>query len=144
MANVHLEQGRAHAAARVAARACELSPERDDLHEQRGFALHQSGDINAAIDAYHRAIHLNPSSVSARVELARALLTVGQAEGVVEICDELFRRDSGNRCAVAFKSIALAELGQHDNACQLLALDSLIRPFKIGIPTGFEDINAFN
>ncbi|MDQ2898304.1 MAG: tetratricopeptide repeat protein [Bryobacteraceae bacterium] len=99
------EDGQLEQAAKVKQTLVELLHKRDNAARDaltavqlnnRGAALEKTGDLRGALQQYRAALQANPEHVGIRVNLAAALLRLGQwSEGVSELREAL-RRDPGN------------------------------------------------
>jgi protein O-GlcNAc transferase len=79
----------------------------------RGAELEKAGDVRGALEKYRAALELLPDHVGMRLNLAVALLKLGQwQEGISEMRDVL-RRDPGNTVAQAALEDALAQAKAH-------------------------------
>jgi tetratricopeptide (TPR) repeat protein len=70
--------------------AITLYPNFPDLHNQMGLALSMNGDREAAVEAFRRALHLNPNYLEARLNLAIVYNELGRY-------DEALQEFSGER-----------------------------------------------
>ena len=64
--------------------AVRLHPNHADLHYRLGMLLRQAGDVEGAIDAYHRAVSINPDYVDARLKLGIALRERGHDDAAID------------------------------------------------------------
>lgn len=101
-------------------------------------------DEEGARSAFGRALHIDPSFSKAVINLADLALQSGAAEDALRLIDGFMEENPGHPSALAFKAIALRDLGRDDEAETIDGLDRFIRPLYIDVPDGFEDIDAFN
>ena len=78
-ADARIADGDAPAALEALAGAGALAPQRADLHQRTGDALRRLGDVRSAMNAYRRALDLDPAFGVVRLELARLLVGEGDA-----------------------------------------------------------------
>lgn len=135
-------QGRRADALAAADRAATLAPEVADVHWMRGRLLEESGDANAAIEAYRRAVEgpdrerRDPGSVAQsgpgpwghRFALARALQRAGRDEEAVAAYEELLRFKPNEPYAAANLALARARLGRHEAALDAFRIAVTNRP----------------
>ena len=55
-----------------------------DEYLRKGIAAQQQNDLNGAIDAYRKALAINPKLVEARANLGAALSAAGQFDAAIE------------------------------------------------------------
>jgi tetratricopeptide (TPR) repeat protein len=61
-------------------RALELKPDQYEIIHDQGLALTEVGDLAGAVEAFRRAVALDPSPPTAELNLSRALFNVGALE----------------------------------------------------------------
>jgi tetratricopeptide (TPR) repeat protein len=69
--------------------------ERADAEFARGVGLHQAGDLVGAINAYERALRLDPSRLDARSNLGAAFARLGQYDEAIAQYREVLGADPG-------------------------------------------------
>ena len=109
-----------------------------------GYALKEMGKLDEAAAAYEQAIDMAPDYDKAQANLGDVYLQQGNARAAVDLCDGFLEDHPGNISILAFKAIALEELGDQDGVRELYDFDRLIRPVTLSPPDGFADIKAFN
>lgn len=124
--------------------AAELDPGQAEAHYKLGVVLSALGRKDESFAAYRRAVEAKPDHDPSLFALSTTLLERGDAEALVELCDEVFARDPGNRRMVSSKIVALTELGRRDEANALLDFARFIRPVEIETPAGYADLHGFN
>ncbi|MFQ5993876.1 MAG: tetratricopeptide repeat protein [Acidiferrobacterales bacterium] len=120
------------------------SPEYVKANVNLGYALHKLGKHQEAVATYRRAIELEPENAQVHANLGDILLEQGNARAAVDVCDDYLKRCPGNTGVLAFKAVALAELGERDGARALLDFDRFIRPTQLKAPAGFASLADFN
>ncbi len=138
------ELGKANEAVAAYRQAIELKPDYADAHYNLGTALKDQGKLTEAVNEMKRAIELNPQYPHAYVVLAGYQLQLHNAGKALEACNACLGVDPLNLFALAFKSIALAETGQHGAVRDLVDFDRLIQRTRIEPPPGFSSIAVFN
>jgi protein O-GlcNAc transferase len=114
--------GQAEPAEAAKKKLAELLRERDEADQKlvaaletnnRGAALEKAGDVRGALEKYRAALELLPEHVGIRVNLAVALLKLGNwQEGISQMRDAL-RRDPGNSEVQKALEDALAQAKAH-------------------------------
>ena len=138
------ELGKAEEAVSAYRQAIELKPDYADAHYNLGTALKDRGKLTEAVNEMKRAIELNPQYPHAYVVLAGYLLQLHNAGKALGACDACLGIDPRNLFALAFKSIALAEVGQRDTVRYLVDFDRFIQRRRIDPPAGFPSLAEFN
>jgi Flp pilus assembly protein TadD len=98
-----------------------------DLY-QRGNALLESGDYQAAIVPLSRARDLEPDKASIREALGRALFQCQRYRDAVAEFGAVATAAPTNDYAHFCLGRALQQLGRHDEACRPLAIAACLRP----------------
>ena len=88
------------------------------------------GILDEAEAAYRRAIAIEPDHAPAHANLGDVLLEQGDPQAAVDVCDAYLKVHPYNSCVLAFKTIALDELGQRDAVRFLVDFDRFIRPVR--------------
>lgn len=112
------EDGQEEQAAQVKQQLADLLRKRDQANQSalraiqlnnEGAELEKSGHLRAALEKYQAALELDPNHVGIRVNMAAALLRLGQwSRGVAELRESL-RRDPANAKIRSALSRALAQ-----------------------------------
>lgn len=138
------ELGRVEEALSTYRCAIDIQPNHADAHYNLGTACKDLGRLDDAVAALRRASKLNPESVKMHVVLAGYLLEQGDPGAALEACDNCLRLDPTNRRALAFKTVALDEVGRRDERDHLLDFDRLMTQVRISTPPSFADLAEFN
>jgi len=139
-----LGAGMAQAAEAAFRRAAELDPRYADAFNNLGNALQKQDKIDDAIAAYRQALAVNPTFAGALANLGGALLKAGQPADALQPLDALLVREPQQVRAVAYKAIALRELGLRAEADALEDTERLVGVERPPPPAGFADMAAFN
>lgn len=59
-------------------RALEIRPDQYEIVHDQGLALTELGDLEGAVDAFRRAVSIDPASPTAELNLSRALFNLGE------------------------------------------------------------------
>jgi uncharacterized protein (TIGR02466 family) len=137
------EQGNLAAAVTAYERVIAGAPRYADAHYNLAVALKDLGRLDDAIAALWRSIEAAPSA-RRFVVLAGYLLERHNAREALAACDRCLQLDPRNILALAFKSVALGELGERTALRSLLDFDRLIAHVRISTPPGFADVAEFN
>ncbi len=125
--------------------ALDIKPDYVGVHVNLGCALQELGKLDEAEAAFGRAIAIEPDYAQVHANLGDLLLERGQPRAAVEVCDAYLMAHPGDICTLAFKAVALAELGERDAARYLVDFDRLLRTTRLKTPDGFArlaDLNA--
>ena len=136
--------GDAAEAARVLGGAIEIGPNLFQAHFELGDALKDLGRYQAAEAAYRHAAEIKPDNPNIHSNLAALYLEWGNPEKALPACDACLKAEPANRRALAFKAVALNELGRRQAAGFLLDFERLIYAAPIEVPASFADLAAFN
>lgn len=139
-----LEGGDVPAAEAAFRRAVELDPRYADAFNNLGNALLKQENLHGAVNAYRQAVALRPAFAGALANLGGALLRAGDTAAALEPLDRLLAREPQHVRAVAYKAIALRELGRGAEADRLEDTDRLVGVARPAPPAGFATIDAFN
>jgi len=93
-----------------------VNPNNDNVHLNRGFALDNQGNLEAAIREYREALRVNPNNNLAHYNLGMALDDQGDLEGAISEYREALRLDSENENAHLNLGSALFKKGNLDAA----------------------------
>lgn len=124
--------------------ALDLKPDFVGAHVNRGIALQALGKLDDAAAAFRHAIAIEPDYAQVHCNLGDLLLERGEPSAAVEVCDVYLKRHPGDICVLAFKAVALAELGDRDGARALVDFDRFIQPTRLEAPAGFASLADFN
>ena len=90
----------------------------------RGFALNNAGKYDEAIQAFDKAIEIDPKYTKAWNIKGLALNYLGEYDEAIQVLDKAMEIDPNNALTWNIKGVALDNLGKHDEAIQ--ALDKAI------------------
>ncbi|MFQ6023102.1 MAG: tetratricopeptide repeat protein [Acidiferrobacterales bacterium] len=135
------ELGDAAAAYRA---AIDINADYVKAHINLGYALQQLGKLDDAVAAYERAIAIDSHNAQVHSNLGDVLLERGEARAAVQVCDGYLKAHPGNTGVLAFKAVALNELGERDSVRFLVDFDRFIRPTQFRTPPGFASLTDFN
>ena len=79
---------------------------------QQGIALQEKGLFDRAIDAYSKALELDPDNIEVKINLGAAFLQKGLSERSTEILGEVLQKEPDN--ALALFNIGKAYLYKED------------------------------
>ena len=144
LATALMKSGEAEAAIPVFEEVIRLQPDFADARVNLGNALQDLGRYDAAINTYEAALARKPDSREARYNLARACQADGRHDACIEVCDAMLARRVDDAGALAFKAVALNDLGREAEAAFLVDMARFIMPVDIEVPQGYPDIAAFN
>lgn len=125
-------------------RALALKPTFIEAHGNLAVALKYAGRVGEAIEVYRRAVEIDPRAVDLRCHLAGTLIEEGDAGQALPILEACLGLAAAHTMALAFKAIALAEIGDRKGARVLLDVERLVRPFDVATPPGYATLAHFN
>ena len=108
------------------------------------LVLQKLGRLAEAEARLRRAIEVGPDYATAHINLATVLFDRGAAADAVGACDAGLALEPGNGTAIAFKAIALAELGRRAAAGRLNDVERLLRQRPLTPPAGYASLAAYN
>lgn len=138
------ELGRVEEAVGAYRCAIDIQPNYADAHYNLGTACKDLGRLDDAVTALRRTNELNPESVKTHVVLAGYLLEQGDPAAALHACDNCLRLDPTNRRALAFKTVALDQVGRRDEYDHLLNFDRLMTQVHVSTPPSFANLAEFN
>jgi tetratricopeptide (TPR) repeat protein len=94
----------------------------------QGEALLEAGRFNDSIEAYDRAIQLDPSNIEALNKKAYALDSLGRYESAIQCLNRSLEIDPWNAFALREKGWALNRLGRYYEALECLNMSILADP----------------
>jgi len=141
---VLLAEGDAAGAEAGFRRALEIDPAYAEAWSNLGNALLKQGRQEETLAAYRQALAINPDFPGALVNLGGALIQAGETAAALAPLDRLLARDPQQVRAVAYKAIALRELGRDDEADVLEDVGLLVGRARPAAPAGYSDMAAFN
>ncbi len=136
--------GRFEAAVAAHRRAIAIRPRFAKAHSFLGLALSALGRPGAAIDAHRRAAAIKPDYARAHYNLGKLLLEQGDPAAAVRVCDAYLEAHPGHIRVLAFKAVALDEMGERESARALVDFDRFIRATRPAAPAGFRGMADFN
>ncbi|MFQ5953697.1 MAG: tetratricopeptide repeat protein [Kiloniellales bacterium] len=136
--------GEPEEAAAALGRAIEVQPNLFEAHWELGDVLKELGRFDEAEAAYHRAAAIRPQNPGVHSNLAALYLEQGDPGKALRACEACLQADPANRMALAFKAVALNELGDDQGVRFLLDFDRFIYARTMEAPAGFAGLDAFN
>ncbi len=109
-----------------------------------GLAWTKLENYGEAAAAYSKAIAFDAEDPGPVNNLLPALAGQKDYRAVLEYADSLLARRPGHTTSLAFKSIALGELGQQDDLRFLVDQNALVAIEQLEPPPGYQDLAAFN
>jgi uncharacterized protein (TIGR02466 family) len=108
--------------------------------------LHQARAEQPAesLKGYRRSLVMRPDDQACRMNLITALLKLRHLEDADATCDAALKAQPRHIRALAFKTITHAARGQTEAAERLIGWGGLTRVMNLPVPTGFDDMTAFN
>ncbi|HAB17995.1 MAG TPA: hypothetical protein DCE44_16290, partial [Verrucomicrobiales bacterium] len=93
-----------------------------------GQTLFERGDANKAIEAFQRALVLNPANPDVHLNLANAFLRAGQPSAAAGHAEEVLRYEPGSGAAFYVLGCAQLRQNQYSNAVQSLSQAKSVDP----------------
>ena len=111
---------------------------------QRGRALMELGDLEAAEREFRAVLAVDPDDPSCCRMLCRLLRNDNRVTELVAACEDLAERGATNAQLLYNWGWALALAGDHERARRLMVEPDRIARLKVGPPATFADIGSFN
>ncbi|WP_417513476.1 2OG-Fe(II) oxygenase family protein [Minwuia sp.] len=109
-----------------------------------GYALAVSGRTDEALKVLGRALSTHPGSSDFMNMLALTHFRNRDPESALAFAEQALDARPGDNTALAYKAMALNELGRHDEARSIYDIDGLVLAEMAAAPEGFDSIEAFN
>lgn len=119
------DRGRLREAADHLRLMIDLYPSQPDLHNLAGAIYAGMGQPGSAVEAYDRALALNPNAAEVHANRAGALIGLHRYDEALADCDAAIRIERGNAQAHSNRGIALKQLGRPSEA--VAAYDAALR-----------------
>jgi Tfp pilus assembly protein PilF len=97
-----------------------------------------------AMSAYELSLEISPNDPDAWKGLSRACMFEGKWERALEAADRALPTFPGDTVLLSIKSVALYELGQKNEADELVDFDRFIEQKNFSAPAGYADLKSFN
>ncbi len=135
LVDFYLSTENADEAKRLAAHAAKIAPDSAEAQISLGMAQRIAFHLEAAAQAYARALELNSASVAAKRNLADAWRGLGQTEDALKLYRELLAADSADEASRNGLVLALFGAGNKDEAEKELAAALAQNPKNIVLQT---------
>jgi tetratricopeptide (TPR) repeat protein len=109
-----------------------------------GVTLGALGRADEAHAAYQRAHAQDPGDLLTLNNLCLSALRRGEAEQALALCERYLALSPANRKPLAYKAVALIELGWREAAAELLDFARMIMRRPIAAPVGYGSVAEFN
>ena len=111
-----------------AERAAHAAPQDINMWLMYGYAARGAGKMQTALDAYNRALQLNPSSVEALSGMAQTYVRMGQTDKAKELLHKVLALNPrrGNDLMIAGE--LFIQTGDYNGAIQMLQRADAIQP----------------
>jgi uncharacterized protein (TIGR02466 family) len=126
---------------RRAARAFQGDP---SIAYDLGYALAVTGRETEALKVLGRALEANPQTTDFMTMIALAHFRNGDAESALAYAEQALEAQPGDNTALAYKAMALNELGRLDEARPIYDIDRLVMADVVEAPDGFNAVAEFN
>ena len=136
--------GRALDATRAAAAIASDDREHAAALADQAKAMIRLGRQEDARAMLHEALALDPGNMEACKRLTVDLLISGEAAAALAVTDGLAARGVRHARLFEARATALAMLGEHDAARDMLRLDTFLHQGVIATPEGWDNLSAFN
>lgn len=136
--------GRFADAVQVSTAALKLSPGDDAIIYDLCQALASSGETERAIARLDAALSSGKALPDFAELAAFAAFRSGDPAGCIQRCDVILDQYPGRTVAIAYKAMALNELGDRGAAARMLDLENLVSARIADAPAGYLTLDAFN
>lgn len=123
-------------------RALELEPGRAEAHGLLGRLLSRTLRFDESFERFSDAVRADPAAANYRNEFGYALLQGKQPRQALEQFDAARLMNANDQLALGGLSLAYRALG--DSRYHALVDQSLVRVYPLRLPTGYQDVAAFN
>ena len=124
--------------------AVDLTPDDMETRIDLATALARQGKGARAIGIYREILALTSPSAKVLGELAFAHMIDRDPEAALEAAERCLALSPGGTNGIAFKAMALNELGRQDEAQEVLGLDRFLHCFETEAPAAHDSLEAFN
>lgn len=144
LGNLLTKVGRFGDAVPVNEAALRLSPGDGAVIYDLAHALASSDAPTRALDCLDPVIATGKAPPDFAELGAFAAFRAGDVEDCIRRCDAILREYPGRTMAIAYKGMALNEIGQREAASELMALERLVDSETVATPAGYGSLEAFN
>lgn len=137
-----LAAGRTEAALPVLTKAAEAG--REGAWFLLGLAFQRLQKSEDAVRAYRKAYAFDRDDFGPANNLMAALMEVRDYAGAVSHADALLAAKPGHTTSLAYKYVALGELGRQDELPALADYDALLKAEALPVPPVYKDLAAFH
>jgi tetratricopeptide (TPR) repeat protein len=116
LGSAYLELGRHEEASSELNAAVAIDRSQVDAWKALGQALRRKPDFDGAVDAYRRAVELNPNDNETRNGYATLLIEARYPERAIKESEQVLRRDPANAAAQMNIGYAYLKIGEFDKA----------------------------
>lgn len=109
-----------------------------------GLAAQRLQNPQDAIAAYRKAFAFDPADFGPANNLMAALMEARDYPGAVDHADTLLAAKPGHTTSLAYKYIALGELGRQTELPAFVDYDVLLKAERIAAPPGYKDLASFH
>jgi len=109
-----------------------------------GYALAVTGRTDEALKVLGRALEAHPHTPDFMTMIALAHFRGGDPESALAYAEQALEARPGDNTALAYKAMALNEMGRHEEAAAIYDIDGLVMAEVAEAPDGFDSIADFN
>jgi uncharacterized protein (TIGR02466 family) len=109
-----------------------------------GYALAVTGRTDEALKVLDRALEAHPDTPDFLTMMALAHFRGGNPDSALSYAERALAAKPGDNTALAYKAMALNELGRTAEAQPIYDIDRLVMAEIVDAPDGFDDVAAFN
>lgn len=119
-------------------------PDDVDVIFELAYALAVTDAAPEAVDLLRATLERHPDNIPLRELLALAHMRAGDPAACIATSDSVLAKVPDNTSALAYKSMALNELGRREEAAFLIDTERLVHAVEFAPPVGHDSIEAFN
>ena len=127
-ADTALRRNDYHGALVYAERAAHAAPQDINMWLMYGYAARGAGKMQTALDAYNRALQLNPSSVEALSGMAQTYVRMGQTDKAKELLHKVLALNPRRANDLMIAGELFIQTGDYRGAIQMLQRADAIQP----------------
>jgi len=101
-------------------RSLEIRPDQYEIVHDQGLALTELGDLEGAVDAFRRAVLLDPAPPTAELNLSRALFNLGEIQDALDHAERVAQQAAQNSGMLRMLGSLLLDYGRVEVAVPVL------------------------
>ncbi|MDH5415040.1 MAG: tetratricopeptide repeat protein, partial [Flavobacteriaceae bacterium] len=133
-----------HGARNAFEQALLINPGCTNTIKHLGYMAYHENRLDDAIELYGELVKRYPNTIHSYPELIKIHLLDANPSEALRLCDKCLQLEPSCTGVLAYKYVALCELGRAKEAEYLFDLENLIFVLPVECPEGFKSIEGFN